>query len=230
MSDKRPEPHEPQAAGNPGMGCIIMAMAFAMFSGIAAYGIWAGLKQDGDIAQFTDETRIAVPSDPGTAEEWNALKARLREFESRALQKAPARLELSVRDLNLAIANSDLLLESREMIFFEKIHEGGIDARISMPINRIAFWKEPRYLNGTALLAIESNELQLFVRMKDVEVPGKTVEEGFIERLAQSNLLAPYKGENAPLEKVLDAISSAKIEGEEIVIIAAPEKNQPPAS
>ncbi|MEM9479048.1 MAG: hypothetical protein AAGA58_05220 [Verrucomicrobiota bacterium] len=225
MSDKRPEPDEPQVAGNPGIGCVIIAMAFAMFTGIATYGIWAGIKQDRDIATFTDKARIPVPSELGTAEEWTSLKARMKDFEAKALQGVEAaRLELGIRDLNLAVANSDLLLESREMVYFKNIEKEGLRVAISMPINRIAFWKEPRYLNGTGLIVIESSETQLFLRMKTVESPGKTIEKGFIERLAQSDLLAPYKAEDAPLEKVIKAITSVKIDGDKVIIEADPAK------
>ena len=64
-----PQPDEAQSAGNPGMGCIIMACALAMFSGIAIYGVWAGMKQDRDIGEFTDDVRKPVPSERGTTEE-----------------------------------------------------------------------------------------------------------------------------------------------------------------
>ena len=126
MPREYPQPDEPQAAGNPGMGCIIIACALAMFTGIASYAIWAGLKQDRDIAKFTDEKRTPVPSDSGTTEEWNALKARLQAFEKSSVEAdKPATLELTPRDLNLMVSNSTLLLDSREMVYFESVDKDG---------------------------------------------------------------------------------------------------------
>ena len=216
---KRDDPHY-----SPGAGCIIIILALALFTGVMAWAIYAGIRQDRDIAKFTVEQQLELPDEPGTPAEVAAVRAKLSGFKSAIRDKKPARLELTTSDLNILIHNETALMEIRDMIYFDTITPEAITGRISMPMRRLAFWKPNRYLNGTAVMVAEAAPGKLFLRLKDIEAPGKEIPRGFIERIGQDDLLAPYKNEDN--EDIYEAIQSATMKDGSVVIESQPVANK----
>ena len=205
---------------SPGAGCIIMMLAFALFSGIIVYAISAGIRQDRDIAKFTTDQPLDLPDEPGTPEEVAVTRAKLDAFQKAVADRVPTTLELTVADLNILVRNETALIEIRDMIYFEEITPEKITARVSMPMNRLAFWKAKRYLNGNFVMAVEASPGQLFLRLRDITVPGKEIPPGFIERIGQDDLLNPYKNEDN--EDLYATIQSAKMNQGSVTIESQP--------
>jgi hypothetical protein len=209
---------------SPGAGCIIIILALSLFTGAIFYAIWAGIRQDRDIAKFTTDQRMELPDEPGTPEQVAAVRAKLDGFKKTIRESKPASLELNVADLNILVRNETALIEIREMVYFEAITAGEITGRIAMPLRRLAFWK-PCFLNGTFTMKVEAAPGQLFLRLEELNVPGKEIPPGFIERIAQDDLLNPYKNDDN--EDIYLTIQSATSMDGSVTIESKPvEKNE----
>ncbi|MFT5109560.1 MAG: hypothetical protein ACI8XO_002620 [Verrucomicrobiales bacterium] len=205
---------------SPGAGCIIFIFMIVFFVGIITAFLYVGSLQDKDIVKFTDEEAVKLPDDSGTADEVTALRKKLDTFKETIRAKQPATLELSTRDLNLLVHNETSLIEIRDMIYFDEISPEFITGRTSMPLNRFPPWKPRRYLNGTITMKLEVSPGRLFLRLIDIKAAGKEVEPGFVERIAQDDLLDPYKtDENKDL---YDSIQTASMNDGSITIQSRP--------
>ncbi len=219
-------PPQPEIHSSPGAGCIIIALLFAMIAGIASYGIYSGVRQDKDIAVFASEIQEALPVEPTSHEEVLDTRKRLADFADASAGGKPATLALSARDLNTLVHNESALAQVRGTVFFESIKDDRVQARIALPMNRIAFWKKPRYLNGRAVLAVESGDGRIFFRIESMEIPKATPPEGFVERMAQSDLLAPYKKDDEQKKVFENSNLSARTDNEAgtIIVEATPKE------
>jgi len=207
---------------SPGAGCIIIMMIIALFTGVAAFAIYSGIKQDRDIVGFTYEKALELPDEAGSPEELEAVRAKLESFQSEIRAQQASTLELSPRDVNILIHNQNALMDIRDMIFFESVTPEGITGRISLPLNRLAFWKPRRYLNGKFTMALEASPGRLFLRLRGIDAPGKDIPAGFVERIAQDDLLDPYKNEEN--EDIFFAIESAAMTDGAVTIKADPNR------
>ncbi len=207
---------------SPGAGCIIIMMIIALFSGVAAFAIYSGVKQDRDIVGFTYEQALDLPDEAGSTDELEAVRAKLESFQSAIRNMQPSTLELSPQDVNILIHNETALMEIRDMVYFDSVTPEAITGRTSMPLNRLAFWKPRRYLNGTITMELEASPGRLFLRLKGIDAPGKDIPAGFIERIAQDDLLDPYKNEDN--EDIFKAIESVTMNDGSVTIKADPNR------
>lgn len=222
MSDINQDDPKKQIHSSPTAGCIIIMLAMAMFAGIAGYGIYAGITQDKDIATFASEDKMELPKVEATAKQVTDVRERLEAWTKSAKSLQPAELRLTAHDLNTLVDNNTALIESRGTIYFDDIKDERIHAQISLPINRIAFWKDPRHLNGTCTIKLESGDGRIFVRFDTFDIPKAAPNPGFIERMQQSDILAPYKSDK-DLEKIFNKNAlSIRIEGDAIVVETKP--------
>jgi len=214
---KRDEPNF-----SPGAGCIIIMLIIALFSGVAMFAIYSGIKQDRDIVGFTYEQPLELPDEAGSTEELEAVRAKLESFQSAIRNKQPSTLELSPQEVNILIHNETALMEIRDMVYFDSVTPEAITGRISLPLNRLAFWKPRRYLNGNFTMALEASPGRLFLRLRGIEATGKDIPAGFVERIAQDDLLDPYK--NDENEDVFFAIESSSMNEGSVTIKADPNR------
>jgi hypothetical protein len=228
MSDTNEEdntfPGDPkkQVRSSPAAGCIIIMLAFAMFVGIAVYGIYAGFTLDADIAKFASEDKVALPHVEASNEAVNEVRNRLSEWGTAAKTGKTSEIRFTVQDLNILVANLDGLIDVRGTVYFDKIEGDRLHAQIAMPINRLAFWKQPRYLNGTCTMKTESAEGRIFLRFDTFDIPKAQPIAGFIERMQQTDLLAQYK-ENDTLKSIFNqSILSLRIEADTVVLETKP--------
>jgi hypothetical protein len=195
-------------------------MLISLFTGIAAFAIYSGIRQDKDIVEFTSEDPLELPDEPGTPEEVSAVRKKLEGFKSSIREKQPATLQLSTKDVNILVHNETALMEIRDMVYFDAITPEGITGRISLPLNRLAFWKPRRYLTGTFAMTLEASPGRLFLRLKGIDSPGKDIPAGFIERIGQDDLLNPYKNDDN--EDIYESIQSATMADGSVSIESKP--------
>lgn len=208
------------AAFSPGAGCIIIIMILALFSGVAFFAIYSGLKQDKDIVRFTEEKALELPDEPGTPEEVAAVREKFATFTKTIRENEPATLQLTCRDINILIHNNIEFKEIRDMIYFDSVTPEAITGRTAWPLRRLFWWKPNRYMNGTITLKLEASRGRLFLRLVNIDSPGNEIPEGFIERIAQDDLLNPYKNEDN--EDVYESIDSATMNDGSVTIVSKP--------
>ena len=211
-----------QVRSSPAAGCVIIMLAFAMFAGIATYGIYAGFTLDADISKFASEDKVNLPHVEASNEEVTEVRTRLSDWGAAAKAGKTSEIRLTAHDLNILVANLDGLIDVRGTVHFDRIEGDRLHAQIAMPINRLAFWKQPRYLNGTCTMKTESAEGRIFLRFDTFNIPKAQPVTGYIERMQQTDLLAQYK-EDETLSSIFNkSILSLRIEADTVVLETKP--------
>jgi len=184
----------PTGTFSPFYGCAIMIMAAMVFGGIIAWSAYSLFQQDKAIAAFASEQAVKFPPIELSAEARTALEKKLADFNA----GLTAEITLSIAELNgiLLIAPDTGYGSYTEMLRFERTEpeKNRLIARVSLPMNHIKFWEDKkRYLNGEAAYEVMVHEAGVDAKVMDVQVPGKTVAQGFIDGLGTWTLLAPYQ-------------------------------------
>jgi hypothetical protein len=201
---------EPRGQPNPLYGCAILLIAITTFGFIVTWTIYSGLKQSSEIGTFTSADAPALAPLKIEAAEMARVKTKLDAFATVAGNGKPVTLTLTPDDLNaiLVLAGEAGVADYRDMVRFTGIDPGAqlLQADIRWKMNNLPFVNAPdRYLAGHATFkpVIENGALELHIEA--LEVPGKTVSEGFLRQLRNWPWLnlAKLKDEvKTPLSKV----------------------------
>ena len=189
-ADKEVKEPDPGEAQNPGAGCIIMIVALTSVAFLIGFGVWSLFKQHREITKFTGTSpqEIALPDLESNASAMIQLNAALETFRTEAGNKRAATLRLSPEDINLALAAFEDFGELRRTFSVKKITKEELHIEISFrmrgsPLNSDDY----RYLNGTMITQPELSGGEIFFNVDRIEVPGKTVPDGFV------GVFSPYR-------------------------------------
>ena len=189
-ADEEVNEPDPVQAQNPGAGCIIMIVALTSLAFLIGFGVWSLFKQHREITKFTGKSpqEIALPDLESNASAMIQLNAALETFRTEAGNKRAATLRLSPEDINLALAAFEDFGELRRTFSVKKITKDELHIEISFrmrgsPLNSDDY----RYLNGTMITQPELSGGEIFFNVDRIEVPGKTVPDGFV------GVFSPYR-------------------------------------
>lgn len=204
----RPVPnsdHAPKdAPRSPFAGCLILiVMALVILVLISSAGYFLK-KQTNAYKTFTEEIANPAPiADPKTHQtEFNSLVNRLRHFDHEVSNDRAAQLSLSAQDLNLAIAQFEILKSYRGQFYFEKITPADISGTIHLPFNSTA--KLPNFVRSSLKIESRENNLNGTFTGTPLLTDGKLI--------LNVSEITPSKGE-VP-EELLSGISRFLISGE----------------
>ena len=233
-------PETPQAtARSPLAGCTILIIAMCVMVFLIGFSMWALFRQFDEIEKFTDTTAkpVEVSSIEGQEPAINSLAERLEAFRVSLGREEESRLELSVDELNLAIAVYPPLAELKKTFRVRELREdGSMVTDISFPMNgkpRKAKDHEPglvasdgRFLNGTLITRPELGQGEIILRIDKIEVPGKTVVEPFRQQMSPYRVTERYLADPVlgPLMKKLTAVkvSAGKVTFERLPGVVPP--------
>jgi len=200
--------HEkPQAtARSPFAGCTIMIILMVLMVFLVVFSGWVLFRQFDEIAKFTSDkpAPVEVSSVSGRETEANALAERVETFRQSLDREGDTRLELTVDDLNLAIAAYEPLKELRGTFRIKELHaDGYLIADISFPMNgkpRLTrdgesgmFATDPRYLNGKLVARPELAQGEVVFRIESLDIPGAIVPEPFLKQMSPYRITERYK-------------------------------------
>jgi hypothetical protein len=201
---------EPRGQSNPLYGCAILLIAVCTFGFIVGWTLYSGWKQSSEIGTFTSPDAPALEPLKVEAAQKSMVKTKLEGFALVAVAGQPVTLTLTVDDLNtiLVLAAEAGVADYRDMVRFTGIDPAAqsLKADIRWKMNNLPFVEAPdRYLAGHATFkpVIENGGLELHI--ETIDVPGKTVSEGFLRQLHNWPWLnlAKLKDEvKTPLSKV----------------------------
>lgn len=234
-------PETPQAsARSPLAGCTILIIALCVMVFLIGFSTWALFRQFDEIEKFTDTRAkpVEVSRLDGQEAAINSLAERLEAFRVSLGKDEESRLELSVEELNLAIAVYTPLAELKNTFRVRELREDGtLVADISFPMNgkpRKAKDNEPgwvasdgRFLNGTLITRPELGQGEIVLRIDKIEVPGKTVVDPFRQQMSPYRITERYLADPilGPLMKKLTSVkvSAGRISFERIPGVVPPE-------
>lgn len=203
-----------------GYGCIIMALAAAMFGFILWWGWYSLTTMDREIAAVAQEKPAVLPAIPPVAD----LEKRVTDFATAAKAGTKASLKLSAADLNALIL---LAPDAGNGSYKDMLRVKSLDAaqalimtEASLPMNTAKFWEgTKRYLVGEIDFAVEMTAVGPDAKVSAVRVPGKTVPAEMLKGMQMYGYLGPWQG-HPEIGPVLKAITSAKVESDGVVLEA----------
>jgi hypothetical protein len=221
-------------ARSPLSGCTILILAVLMLVFLIGFSIWTPFRQATEIEKFTKSAPEPLPVLSLEAEESDArsLQERLEMFRSDISDESKeARIELSAKDLNLAVAMYPALEELRRSFYVKGIESEDLIIDICYQLNgrpRLAkegedgpITADPRYLVGTLHGRPFLSKRELVLNVENLDVPGAEVAEGFMGHF--SSLRIFEKSLNDPeIGPVMARLTSAAIQGDKLVLARIP--------
>jgi hypothetical protein len=221
-------------ARSPLSGCTILILAVLMLVFLIGFSIWTPFRQATEIEKFTKAQPEPLPVISLETEDAAArsLQERLELFRSDLSdEKKEARIELSAKDLNLAVAMYPAIEELRKSFFVRSIEDEKLVIDICYQLNgrpRLAkegedgpITADPRYLIGTLYGHPFLTKRELVLNVDRLDVPNAEVAEGFMGHF--SSLRIFEKSLNDPeIGPVMAKLTSATLEGDKLVLARIP--------
>ena len=167
----------------------IFAMLF-----LVGFVIWNLFKLDKEIGKFTADNPVPTPVPDLVAEvsAYNDFKSRLQLFKDAEGNEQDATLELSAKDINLAIASFDEFEELRHTFSVREIEDGKLHIAISFPLRGKPMSETMRYLNGTMIAVPSLSGDEIILTIEDILVDGADVPQGFIGQMSPYRISQQY--------------------------------------
>jgi hypothetical protein len=163
---------------------------------------------------------IAVSPLEDREAELNVLARKLETFRLAVSDGHSATLELTVEEMNLAIAAYEPFKDLRGTLRVASISPKEMRLEISFPLNgrpRLAKegeggWiaSDPRYLNGTMVATPGLLNKEIVLQISDIEVPGKTVVEGFLGQMSPYRIAERYVGKEG-IGSVMSGLTAVEL-------------------
>ena len=198
---------------NPGAGCLIMI--------VVGFGVWNLFKQHREISKFTESSprKLPLPDLEANAPAVIKLNAKLETFRTETGNKREATLRL----------NPEEIKELRETFSVTQITEDEVRIGIAFKMRGAPTKSDDfRYLNGTMVTRPELTGGEIIFVVESIEVPGRTVPEGFV------GVFSPYRPaqvylDNEVLGPWMKKLTSLTLE-EGFITLAITPSETPPAA
>ena len=218
----------PVSSFSPYYGCFIMAAAILLFAFMVIWSGYTLLTQNAELDKITVAQPPTFPPASLSPEAERQLAAKWAAVGAAVAAGKPARLDLSLAELNTIIARTPDLGNGS---YADLVRVTGTDpersvlvAEVHLPINPLPFSGKPkRYLVGRAWFLVEVQQEGPDARIVDLEVPGKTVPDGFIQTQELWTWVTPYR-QDAPLTATLKALRYARVTAEGVTLATSPEE------
>ena len=199
-------------------GCLIPITIVGVLIAMVTWAIYTLLEQDKKIDAFTTALPAPIEIATPTPENLEALYAKLDSFAAGRILTTT----LSTADLNALIATHPALVDLAPMLTVTAITPEHVEAQSAFPMRKLGS-QNPRYLNAEiTTIPRVANDGQLFFDLLTLEVPGKTVDEGFVgnyrqQRIIDSMVLRPF--DVAPgIKAAIESITAVDLSDDTLTI------------
>jgi hypothetical protein len=207
----------PPAKGFP-WGCLLGGCLGIMLLGaLAVGGVMFGAYRfvSGQVAKYTSDHAVELPSVNITEDEVKAIEAKLENFKTQFESgDEPQELVITIDEINAMIAgNSDL-----KGHVYVKIVDGNLHADVSVPLDDLPIpGAKGRYFNGSVTLHVEMENGVLIAQVVDAEANGQAVPASVLEGMKDENL-AEGMYDDPDTAKALSRCESLEIQADRIVL------------
>ncbi len=193
-------------------GCLIAGGLFIGSILCAGFGgYWLISSQ---IAKYTSDTPVELPTVEYSEEELAKLDARVETFREKldAGETPEEDLVLTADDINALISKNEDLKGK----VYVKIENNQVEGDVSIPLDKLPMGKG-RYFNGSATFDVSMDGGVLIVTVDQAELNGEPVPEEFMQPMRQENLAKDvYKDpENA---KFMSRFEDIRIEDDKFIL------------
>ncbi len=209
-------------------GCLLGGCLGTMLFGLLVIGLmgWGAYSfVQGQIAKYTSDAPVELPTVDIGQEEIDEVKARLENFQKQFESgDEPQEFVITEKEINALLAgNSDL--KGRVYV---QIKDGNLKADVSIPLDQIPGGKG-RYFNGSATLHVELQNGVLVANVVDAEANGSPIPDDVMAEFRKQNLATEmYK--DVETAKALKRCESLVVESDRIVLrVRQKEEGSPPS-
>lgn len=207
---------------SPYAGCAIMIAALLVMLFLVGFSISVLFRQANAIAQFTGDKPAVVDVSPleDREAELNRLAEKLETFRLAVTDGESAALVLTAEEMNLAIAAYEPFRDLRGMLRVVSVSPEEIRLEISFQLNgrpRLSkggeggwITSDPRYLNGTMVAKPGLLNKEVVLQISEIEVPGKTVADGFLGQMSPYRIAERYVGKEG-IGAVMSELTSVEL-------------------
>ena len=207
---------------SPYAGCAIMIAALLVMLFLVGFSISVLFRQANEIAKFTGDKPAVVDVSPleDREAELNRLAEKLETFRLAVTDGESAALVLTAEEMNLAIAAYEPFRDLRGMLRVVSVSPEEIRLEISFQLNgrpRLSkggeggwITSDPRYLNGTMVAKPGLLNKEVVLQISEIEVPGKTVADGFLGQMSPYRIAERYVGKEG-IGAVMSELTSVEL-------------------
>ncbi|MDC0357646.1 hypothetical protein OAO01_02440 [Oligoflexia bacterium] len=209
-------------------GCITSIVLLVI---IFLLGVWGWQKLTGAVVEavmpYTDSQPRTLPTVNVDPAEYEAVSAKIADFEAALDSNMQAELILNSAEINSMIASDEQLKPLRNHLFVG-IEGNDIVGEVAVPLDDIPMLNglEGRYLNGFARFEVSLKEGILFVNIENLEVKGEPLPDDIMGQLRNQNL-GKELYENEESVKYIKQFESIEVRDGQLIIRARGEL-QPP--
>lgn len=206
-----------------------MIVALLSLTFLVSFGIWNLFKLDKELAKFTESEPepAPVPDLVDNAAAVNVLTSKLETFATDHGNERVAQLSLNAEEINLALAAFEEFEELRQSFSVRSIEDGKLHIDISFPLRGSPTKSsEFRYLNGTMIATPQLAGGEILLAIDRIEVPGKTVPDGFVGQLSPYRLAERYL-EDDNLGPWMARLTGLQVADGALVLAINPEQTPP---
>jgi len=206
---------------SPFAGCAIFITALLVMVFLIGFSVFVLFRQANEISKFTSAKPAKIETDSLENKELNQLAEKIEAFRLGVESEQSATLDLSVAEINLAIAAFEPLKDFRGMLRVASISPEVMALDISFELNgkpRLAkegevgwITSDSSYLNGTILAGLGLQDGELVLRLKDIQVPGKKVVPEFISQMSPYRIAERYIAKPG-IGAVMAKLTAAKLQ------------------
>lgn len=192
-------------------GCLTVFLLFVV--GSASVGFFGYRYLGGQIARFTEDKPVELPTVQYDEQTLADLEARLESFKDDGTdQSSIDELTLTADDINALIHEN----ESMRGRVFVRMDNNQLTGDVSMPLDGVPMGGG-RFLNASVTLDVSMHRDRLDIRLVSAEVKGEPVPGEFIGALGSENLAAElYNDKN--LGPVLERLQDVRIEDNQLIL------------
>jgi hypothetical protein len=212
-----PEPPAKQPRGCFFYGCMT-AVVLGVFGLIAVVGVSYVVYQKVNkaIQDYTSTEPVPIPVVPLPDDQRKALDDRWQAFKTAVDKGEEAEIVLTADDINALIAEKPELKGKIHV----SIKEDKVNGQVSIPLDNFGIpMTKGRFLNGTTELSVSIDYGHLDVRMKSLEINGKSPPPEVMASLGKENLAKDVKLDKENDEK-LRQIESLEVKDGKIYLKA----------
>lgn len=201
-------------------GCLVVLLLVAVTAGVGSYFAYGWYQTQ--LAKYTSETPMELPSIHITEEEVEAVVAKFDQFQEQFEQgDAPQEFVITVDEINALIAKNP---ELRGRIYVS-IVEDNLKADVSFPVDQLPGGKG-RFFNGSVILHVELEDGVLIANVTDAEANGQPIPEPFIEPFRRENIAKEFY-KDPEMARALKRCEQLIIESDRIILKVRASEEEP---
>lgn len=212
-------PHEERQA-SPISGCLIFSILLGCMLFLVLACTLFYFKTKRTIHLHSDTTQEKTKTERLVNTRLTKVKDKFTQFSKEVREGKKTRLELSVQEINLAIASYTKLHEFRGALFVTGVEGEHFTANVSLPV-RGGLFEPNRYIHGTAKIKpiiADKSFFPKFVALHNHD--GKELPE-FLRQESNKGMVSNYKND-PDIADVFQKLTNSTIENGALVILSDP--------